>query len=809
MDFAELRHSQLIRVEKVRDKVDLRGNQRAALYSHKYVMVEFISHLKSFNYFLSNVTQQRSLNNGSLSIGAGGLNTSMEKGLVEIYRLSRCQEQWRFRIGVFQEMESDAPNTKPGAEDPSQAESSILHGRRGNDWECAEGQFKCRNGPCLNISLLCDGHIDCQGSWEDEDNCSFSCSLMSPHCDCRDVHINCTGRGLTHVPVDAEKEITWFYLGSNNLSETMNNQTFIHLDRLIYLDLSNNSIVYLLPGMFATLWQLSVLDLHNNQLTRLANGSFTGLASVKGLHLQGNKIEVLETMAFYGLTSLKTLDLSEQSIRIIEPGAFVGLRSLNGLDLSKNQIRFLEQGSLRGMPQLFFLVLDGNHIKAIEQSVFLGLPTLDKLVTDEFRFCCLARHVRLCLPPPDEFSSCEDLMSNLVLRLCVWLLAGIAIVGNILVIVWRSGYSYCNQVHSFLITNLAVGDLLMGSYLLTIALVDRHYRGVYFIYDSAWRSSSYCAMAGFLSTFSSELSVFTLTVITLDRFLVIIFPFRVRRLEMTRTKRLMLLGWLLAALLSALPLMHINYFHNFYGRSGVCLALHITPDKPNGWEYSVFVFLFLNLLSFSVIAASYLWMFVAARTTQQAVSRDRRTNEAAMAWRMSLLVATDAACWVPIIGLGLYSLAGFTVPPQESFVVYLVLETSLQELQQQQHIFRFHQEITHVLHHTSIHVHDPLNTVFAWVAVFVLPLNAAVNPVLYTLSTAPFINPARHGLLSFRNSCKLSRNTCTFSMPPTRHQGSGREQSQEKCFTISKRTSIRWQPRVEPVQEIPLSNFVT
>ena len=29
----------------------------------------------------------------------------------------------------------------------------------------------------------------------------------------------------------------------------------------------------------------------------------------------------------------------------------------------------------------------------------------------------------------------------------------------------------------------------------------------------------------------------------------------------------------------------------FYGRSGVCLALHITPDYPPGWEYSVFVFL--------------------------------------------------------------------------------------------------------------------------------------------------------------------------------------------------------------------------
>ncbi|MPC99541.1 G-protein coupled receptor GRL101 [Portunus trituberculatus] len=32
-------------------------------------------------------------------------------------------------------------------------------------------------------------------------------------------------------------------------------------------------------------------------------------------------------------------------------------------------------------------------------------------------------------------------------------------------------------------------------------------------------------------------------------------------------------------------------FRNFYGRSGVCLALHITHEKPNGWQYSVFVFL--------------------------------------------------------------------------------------------------------------------------------------------------------------------------------------------------------------------------
>ena len=35
------------------------------------------------------------------------------------------------------------------------------------------------------------------------------------------------------------------------------------------------------------------------------------------------------------------------------------------------------------------------------------------------------------------------------------------------------------QVHSFLITNLAVGDFLMGLYLILVAAVDVHYRGVY------------------------------------------------------------------------------------------------------------------------------------------------------------------------------------------------------------------------------------------------------------------------------------------------------------------------------------------
>lgn len=80
-------------------------------------------------------------------------------------------------------------------------------------------------------------------------------------------------------------------------------------------------------------------------------------------------------------------------------------------------------------------------------------------------------------------------------------------------------------------------------------------------------------------------------------------------------------------------------------------------------------FAVLNFLSFTVIAGSYLWMYLVARNTHRAVKRESRTSESAMAFRMTLLVATDAACWIPIILLGFWSLAGFTVPSQVKYYV--------------------------------------------------------------------------------------------------------------------------------------------
>lgn len=94
-------------------------------------------------------------------------------------------------------------------------------------------------------------------------------------------------------------------------------------------------------------------------------------------------------------------------------------------------------------------------------------------------------------------------------------------------------------------------------------------------------------------------------VITVDRLIVIKFPFGLRRLEGSVTRMVMAFVWLVVILLAALPLSSLEYFDNFYGRSGVCLALHITNEKPNGWEYAVFIFLGEWLVRYVVVSVCF------------------------------------------------------------------------------------------------------------------------------------------------------------------------------------------------------------
>ncbi|CAH1802580.1 unnamed protein product, partial [Owenia fusiformis] len=173
--------------------------------------------------------------------------------------------------------------------------------------------------------------------------------------------------------------------------------------------------------------------------------------------------------------------------------------------------------------------------------------------------------------------------------------------------------------------------------------------------------------------------VYILVVMTLDRFLKIVFPFKVWLHFSKRVVHgVLIVGWTLCITLTALPLIPLDYFrpHEFYTQSGFCLPLMLNYDPSkeatlnarkstgledgialnrqrqqtyshfNGWEYSFALFNVVNLLAFLLIAAGYLAIFVATMISKSKSKQGSgQEQERRMALKLMWIVGTDFCCW--------------------------------------------------------------------------------------------------------------------------------------------------------------------
>lgn len=86
-----------------------------------------------------------------------------------------------------------------------------------------------------------------------------------------------------------------------------------------------------------------------------------------------------------------------------------------------------------------------------------------------------------------------------------------------------------------------------------------------------------------LAAISSEASVLTLTVITVDRFVSIVYPLSLTKRTIRSAVVTMALVWLVAVTISLLPLLQTwRSSPSFYGSNGVCLPLHLHEPFPSG-----------------------------------------------------------------------------------------------------------------------------------------------------------------------------------------------------------------------------------
>lgn len=247
-----------------------------------------------------------------------------------------------------------------------------------------------------------------------------------------------------------------------------------------------------------------------------------------------------------------------------------------------------------------------------------------------------------CTPQPNAFNPCEDVMGYEWLRVFVWFVLLAALCGNLTVMIVLLTARGKLTVPKFLMCNLSFADVLMGFYLLLIASVDVHSLGEYFTYAVSWQNDGGCQVAGFLTVFSSELSVFVLTVITLERWYAISQAIYVnKRLRMRQATCLMFAGWIFALVMAVLPLFGISS----YGAVSMCLPMETIDIFDKVYILALLAF---NGIAFIVICGCYVSMFMKVRASENMA----RSNDATIAKRMAILVLTNFICWAPIAFFG-------------------------------------------------------------------------------------------------------------------------------------------------------------
>ncbi|XP_053609809.1 follicle-stimulating hormone receptor isoform X2 [Plodia interpunctella] len=304
-------------------------------------------------------------------------------------------------------------------------------------------------------------------------------------------------------------------------------------------------------------------------------------------------------------------------------------------------LEFLYPDSVEGLEE------DSFH-DLVDQDVTKGIVAMCGNFTD-------TRPQVVCRPMPNALNPCEDVMGWSWLRASVWVVITAAVVGNIAVLVVLLANHAEITVPRFLMCHLAFSDLCTGIYLLMLAVVDLRSYGVFFNYAYNWQYGVGCKIAGFLSVFSGQLSVFTLTIVTLERWFAITYAIYLeRRISLAAAAKIMFAGWVFSIFMAGLPLVGVSD----YSSTSICLPVESKDAGDGIYQGSLFL---TTMVAWLIIVVCYVQIYrsLGGGGEKYGGRGSAAAAERRIANKMALLIGTDLLCWAPVAFFGVTALMGW------------------------------------------------------------------------------------------------------------------------------------------------------
>jgi hypothetical protein len=289
-------------------------------------------------------------------------------------------------------------------------------------------------------------------------------------------------------------------------------------------------------------------------------------------------------------------------------------------------------------------------------------------------------------------SSCEDLLRVKFYQVTLIVISLVAVLGNAACVPIRLAVHKESMHNSFsiLVTSLNVANLLMGVYCGIIAGADEVLRGRFVHNEKAWTDSSLCRGAGFLYLLSTEVSTLTITIVTLERSSYLCSlqgpGFHVQ-LGTRSSMSVSVAIWIVGATVSVVFLCPSVSPWAMYRCTAICVPLPTAADGRQGM-YSTVMHAGLRPLLLLLVSAGQTWLYRRAHSDKSRLTT-AHCEALRFARQFRQVAVTNSVCWAVVGCVTLWSLVSKEAVNEE---------------------------------------------VAAAMAIFLHPVNAALNPCLYVMS---------------------------------------------------------------------------
>lgn len=172
---------------------------------------------------------------------------------------------------------------------------------------------------------------------------------------------DCKNTSLVSVPREVSNELQVIELSYNIIPELRRNEfkdanllnlhkiymrnctlreihrdAFRGLNLLIELDLTNNFLKALVPGIFTDVMRLRVLTVVNNELGQLDDFLFVNMSFLAKVDFSQNRLQHIGEQTFINVDTLKEIDVKENRLTVLQEDIFRNLGRLQSLTLYGN-----------------------------------------------------------------------------------------------------------------------------------------------------------------------------------------------------------------------------------------------------------------------------------------------------------------------------------------------------------------------------------------------------------------------------------------------------------------------------------------